>query len=83
MSKQDIPAGIQVTKVKWNEIEKVGYPGPELRTNSNGAPRTFLVRGEWSLYTAFVFNDGSGFDTGGGDGAPDDAAKAWAIIDGF
>lgn len=69
---------VPITRVRWQEIEKVGMPPKELRTNDSGAPRSFLIRGEWSLSVAYVYSDGSGFDT---DVA--DTIKAWAVIEGF
>ena len=76
MSKFGVP-----TKVRWNEISKVGMPPPELRTYSIGpnlVSRTFLCRGEWTLFTGRVHADGSGFQ-----GEDDDVVQAWAVIDGF
>jgi len=69
------------TKVRWNEIAKVGMPPDDLRFYPNGpnlVPRTFLCRGEWSIFTSRMYSDGSGFSEEDGDGA-----TAWAIIDGF
>lgn len=80
MKTKNIPDDVHVTKVKWHEIAKVGMPPKEVRLNENGVDRTFLVRGEWSIFTAYLFNDGSGFDS------PEyssDSAVAWAIVDGF
>lgn len=67
------------TKVKWNEIAKVGMPPKELRfIGVNEVERTFLCRGEYSIFTSPVFGDGSGFVDEG-----DDTVQAWAIVDGF
>lgn len=67
------------TKVKWNEISEVGMPAKALAGLEEGAvPRTFLCRGEWSIFTSTMFNDGSGFAD-----AQADAAVAWAVIEGF
>lgn len=52
------------TKVKWNEMARVGRPPVDLRTVSigpNAVPRTFLCRGEWSIFTSCMHDDGSGF----------------------
>ena len=71
------------SKVKWQEIDKVGIPPKSLRTiDSNGTPvsRTFLLRGEYSITTAYAFDDGSGFMT---DNDYSDNITAWAIVDGF
>lgn len=68
------------TKVAWNEIAKVGRPTLEQRVQPNGAPRKFLVRGEYSLACAYCFDDGSGFDL------PEDFTEepvAWTIVQGF
>jgi hypothetical protein len=80
MKTEQMPEGVRVTKVKWHEIATEGMPPKEIRLYANGVDRTFLVRGEWSIYTAYVYSDGSGFDT------PEhnsDTAIAWAVIDGF
>lgn len=69
------------TKVKWNERAKVGMPPPELRNimiGSNEVPRTFLCRGEWSIFTSTVYADGSGFES-----EAEDVVQAWAVIEGF
>lgn len=66
------------TKVKWNEIEKVGIPSKELRSVGNGLPRTFLCRGQYSIFTSMMFDDGSGFAD-----ADHDEVIAWAVIDGY
>ena len=67
------------TKVKWNVIQEVGLPAKGLRiVGDNEMPRTFLCRGEYTIFTSFMFSDGSGF-------AEEDQDKtvAWAVIDGF
>lgn len=67
------------TKVKWNEIAEVGMPTKAMAGLEEGAiPRTFLCRGEWSIFTSTMFDDGSGFTD-----AETDAAVAWAVIEGF
>jgi hypothetical protein len=69
------------TKVKWNEIIEVGMPTVDLRTVKVGPheqPRTFLCRGEWSIFTSPLHFDGSGFVA-----EESDVVKAWAIIDGY
>lgn len=66
------------TSVNWQEIAEAGMPPAALRKKENGLDRTFLVRGEYSLYTAHVFADGSGFDAD-----TDDTPVAWAAIVGF
>ena len=69
------------TQVKWNEIAKVGLPPEALRSysvGSNAVPRTFLCRGEWSMFTSRMHGDGSGFED-----EADDTVQAWAVIDGF
>lgn len=68
-------------KIVWAALGVVGMPAKEVRyTGSPEAPvpRKFLVRGEYSLDTAYVFEDGSGFDT-----QMAEPVLAWAIIDGF
>lgn len=68
-------------KIKWNEIAAVGRPPRELRTYVAGAcevPRTFLCRGQYSLFTSTMHEDGSGFAD-----EKDDPVQAWAVIDGF
>lgn len=75
-------AGIKpASKINWNEIEKVGRPTRELRIQEIGkckVPRIFLCRGEYSIFTSTMFEDGSGFAD-----EENDPAKAWAVIDGF
>lgn len=67
------------SKVKWNEIQAVGLPTDDLRfVGENKVPRTFLCRGEYSIFTSAMFNDGSGFAD-----ELDDPAKAWAVVEGF
>lgn len=67
------------TKVSWNEIAKVGMPSREVRSQGlNNAPRTFLCRGSWSIFTSTMFADGSEFVE-----EDLDTVMAWAIIDGF
>lgn len=69
------------TKVKWNERSKVGFPPKELWTmqvGPNTVHRTFLCRGEWSIFTSTVYSDGSGFEA-----EREDIVQAWAVIDGF
>lgn len=66
------------TKVAWNEIEKVGRPSREMSTMENGAPRTFLCRGEYSIFVSTMFDDLSGFAEEG-----EDKAQAWAVIEGY
>jgi hypothetical protein len=67
------------TKVNWQEIRISGMPSSELTLNAFGAPRQFLVRGEWSIAVAYMFDDLSGFNLGDSE----DSAQAWAVIDGF
>lgn len=69
----------RVSKIHWHVISKVGLPSEGERLNANGAPRQFLVRGEWSIAVGFIFPDASGFDTG----ESDDAPRAWAVIEDF
>lgn len=69
------------SRVKWNEIARVGMPSAELQNypvGPNVVPRIFLCRGEWSIFTSRMHSDGSGFDQ-----EDDDVVQAWAIIDGF
>lgn len=73
-----MPAKPRVTKVQWHYIAEVGYAPKELRVRDTGAARSFLVKGDWSLFVAYLFQDGSGFDT---DEA--DCALAWALVEGF
>lgn len=69
---------VPFTRIRWQEIERVGMPPKSLCANANGAPRSFLIRGEWSLHVACAFDDGSGFDVD-----TTDTIKAWALVEGF
>lgn len=71
---------IKATAPKWYVIAEVGMPPTEVRTNDLGLDRTFLVRTEFSISTAYVFADGSGFDV---DEHIADPVIAWAVIEGF
>lgn len=70
----------KVSRITWHEIAKVGHPAATLRTCENGAPRHFLVRGEYTLACAYVFDDGSGFDL---PSSFEEKPLAWAVIEGF
>lgn len=53
------------SKIKWYNIEANGMPPTELwhvHIGPNKTNRTFLVRCDFSMTTATVFSDGSGFD---------------------
>lgn len=68
------------SKIAWNSIEEVGYPPVALSKGDFGCDRKFLVRCEYSIETACLFPDRSGFDL------PDsstDTPNAWAVIEGF
>lgn len=68
-------------RIHWAYLEKVGMPPREVCfTGSPEAliPRKFLVRGDYEMATAYVLEDGSGFDV---DMA--ETVTAWAIIEGF
>jgi hypothetical protein len=69
-----------ITKVKWQNISKVGMPTKELRfiDENQQVQRTFLLKGEYSISIGWVFSDGSGFETDS-----DDKPLEWAIIEGF
>lgn len=70
-----------VTSVNWHEIETEGMPKKSLRTVNGDIPRIFLIRGEYSITTACMVEQGSAcFDT-----EPNycDNIIAWAIIEGF
>lgn len=70
-----------VNRIIWTDLDKVGMPPRELwfaGSDEAPLPRKFLVRGDYTLECAYVFADGSGFDT---DMA--EPVKAWAVIDGF
>lgn len=72
------PAIAAATAVAWNELAEVGMPSAELRSvGPNDLPRTFLCRGEYSIFTSTVYSDGSGFAS-----EDDDPVKAWAMIQG-
>lgn len=71
------------TPVFWHKIADVGMPSEAERViniNGNTCDRKFLIRGEYSITTAYAFSDGSGFDT---DDHYSDTPQAWAIIKGF
>ena len=71
------------TKVKWHNLEAVGMPPIELRYRTdalNQQARQFLVKNNYQLECATVFDDGSGFDTSE---YFDGVVIAWAMIDGF
>lgn len=71
---------MKASTIHWHYLDKVGFPPKEVKLKANGAPREFLLRGEYSITCAYAFDDGSGFDTD-----PDytDHIMAWAIVDGF
>lgn len=69
---------IRTTKIKWNEIAKVGFPPAELRKTENGCDRIFLCRGEYSMFCCHMHDDGSGF---GHD--HEESVVAWAVVEGF
>lgn len=70
---------IKPTKVKWHEISKVGMPPLALRKfGINNMDRSFLCRGDYSLFVSTVYEDGSGFAQ-----QEDDQAIAWALIADF
>jgi hypothetical protein len=72
---------VNITNVNWHEIETEGMPEKSLRTVNGHIPRTFLIRGEYSITTASMIQQGSGcFDT---DPSYCDNIIAWAVIDGF
>ena len=68
------------SKINWHYLDKVGTPSKEVCTKANGAPREFLLKGEFSITCAHVLEDGSGFAT---HQEYADSIVAWAIVDGF
>lgn len=70
----------------WNDIKTHGLPTKTEREKliaddpESTIERQFLVKGECGIYTAHMFNDGSGFDMPHG---VDDTPVAWAIIKDF
>lgn len=69
------------SSIKWQSLAKVGMPPKELRKiEGTEVSRTFLLRGEYSITTAFAYDDGSGFIT---DELFTDNITDWAIVEGF
>lgn len=67
------------SEINWNVISQVGMPPKALQKNGVQI-REFLIKGEYSTYTAHAFPDNSGFCL------PDgvmDSPVAWAIVEGF
>lgn len=70
------------TEINWNYVEEVGNPSQDLRfiDPDHNIERQFLLKGDYSIQVAYLYGDGSGFDT------PDDWTDtpiAWAMIEGF
>jgi hypothetical protein len=72
--KAEKPKSIE-TKVKWQK----GMPEQSLAKTKDGSQRKFLLKGEWAIAVGYLYEDGSGFDTG----EWADSVTAWAIVDGF
>lgn len=71
---------VPASKINWQYLDKVGRPSQDLRVTASGALRQFLLRGEYSITCAFMFDDGSGFAT---EADFTDNIVAWAIVEGF
>lgn len=69
---------VKKSKIHWNKLSDVGMPARDLRTLEDGRDRKFLVLCECGIETAYVFQDGSGFNF---DSDSPDNPIAWAFFD--
>jgi hypothetical protein len=67
------------TKVKWQYLDKVGMPGPEIVNHERGYPRQFLLLSSSNEITCSFTNDrGTDFLE-----SMHEPVVAWAVIEGL